>query len=135
MSSYVFDISDYISDIPPSAPDTTSSRLSYEDQLYIWCLLLKGRLAGKVSPAVTSGEGARAPVLYDLLVPASTAVQEVNAVSDTPITTAHLPAILKTFRHLEPPYSSVPEHLRKLAKKRGPKTWRERKLIKAKNPS
>lgn len=120
-------------DIPSEAPTlddegSAQARLSYEEQLAIWCLLLQNRLAGKLSPAVTTGPGARAPIVYDLLVPASFAVQELNALSDTPITVKHLPAILKQFRHLEPPYSSVPLQLRKTPKKRGPKAWQDRRL-------
>ena len=49
-----------------------------------------------------------APDKYALLVPEATAVAEINAISDTPITVKHLPSILARFRHLDPPYPSFP---------------------------
>ncbi len=80
-------------------------KLSYEDQLYVWCLLLRNNLAGKIAPAHPWD---RRQTEYVLLVPDTIAVAEVNDVLDTPITVAHLPSILARFRHLDPPYSSVP---------------------------
>ena len=79
--------------------------MRYEDQLYVWCLLLRNKLAGKIAPAHPWG---RRPTEYALLVPDSFAVAEVNAISDTPITVKHLPSILARFRHLDPPYPSFP---------------------------
>ena len=82
------------------ANDRTTNRLSYEDQLYIWCLLLQTNLVGKVK--------GRHKTEYIMLVPDGRAVAEINALSDTTITTKHLPSILKRFKHLDPPYSSFP---------------------------
>ena len=80
-------------------------QLSYEDQLHVWRLLLRNKLAGKIAPAHPSD---RRPTEYALLVPDSFAVAEVNAISDTPITVKHLPSILARFRHLDPPYPIFP---------------------------
>ena len=80
------------------ADDRTTNRLSYEDQLYIWSLLLQANLVGKVKR--------RPRTEYILLVPDVQAVAQINALSDTPITIKHLPSIVRRFRHLEPPYSS-----------------------------
>jgi len=77
-------------------------QLSYEDQLYIWCLLLRNKLAGKIAPAHARD---RRPTECAVLVPDALAVAEVNAVSDTPITVKHLSSILARFGHLDPPYS------------------------------
>ncbi len=82
------------------ADDRTTNRLSYEDQLYIWSLLLQANLVGKVKR--------RPRTEYILLVPDVQAVAQINALSDTPITIKHLPSIVRRFRHLEPPYSSSP---------------------------
>ena len=59
----------------------TTNRLSDEDQLYVWCLLLQQKLVGDIGSE------------YALLVPEERAVAEVNAMSDTPITVKHLPSI------------------------------------------
>ena len=82
------------------ANDRTTNRLSYEDQLYIWSLLLQANLVGKVK--------GKPRAEYIMLVPDERAVAEINALSDTPITTKHLPSILARFRHVDPPYSSFP---------------------------
>ena len=58
-------------------------QLSYEDQLRVWRLLLRNKLAGKIAPAHPRD---RRPTEYALLVPDLFAVAEVNAISDpTPI--------------------------------------------------
>ena len=75
--------------------------MRYEDQLYVWCLLLRNKLAGKIAPAHPRD---RRPTEYALLVPDAYAVAEVNAMLDTPITVAHLPAIMAQFKHLDPPF-------------------------------
>ena len=77
--------------------------MDYEDQLRVWRLLLRNKLAGKIAPAHPRDHR---PTEYALLVPDALAVAEVNAMLDTPITVAHLPAILAQFKHLDPPYSS-----------------------------
>ncbi len=74
--------------------------MSSEDQLYIWSLLLQTNLVGKIK--------GRPKTEYIMLVPDERAVAEINALSDTPITTKHLPSILARFRHVDPPYSSFP---------------------------
>jgi hypothetical protein len=79
--------------------------MSYEDQLYVWSLLLRNKLAGKIAPAHPWD---RRPTENALLVPDSFAVAAVNAISDTPITVKHLPPILARFKHLDPPYRSFP---------------------------
>ena len=79
-----------------SADQHTTNRLTDEEQLYIWCLLLRHKLVGDVGSE------------YALLVPEERAVAEVNAISDTPITVKHLPSILARFKHLAPPYASFP---------------------------
>ncbi len=92
-----------------------SGHLSYKEQLHVWRLLLKNNLAGKIAPAHPWD---RRPTEYALLVPHEVAVAEVNALLDTPITVDHLPSILARFRHLDPPYSSVPpDHHRKVYKR------------------
>ena len=63
-----------------SADQHTTNRLTDEEQLYIWCLLLRHKLVGDVGSE------------YALLVPEERAVAEVNAISDTPITVKHLPS-------------------------------------------
>jgi hypothetical protein len=95
--------------------------LSYEDQLHVWSLLVRNKLAGKIAPAHPKD---RRPTEYALLVPKALAVAEVNAVLDAPITVAHLPSILARFRHLDPPYSSVPPDDERKAYKRD---WMRRK--------
>jgi hypothetical protein len=87
--------------IPAGYDAPPSGHLSYEEQLHVWCLLLKNKLAGKIAPAHPWD---RRPTEYALLVPDKLAVAEVNAVSDIPITVDHLPSILARFRHLDPPY-------------------------------
>lgn len=131
MSTEVIEQIDISRDYDDTAPqDDSIGRLTYEDQLSVWCLLLQNRLVGQLSPPTTAGTGARAPIVYDLLVPASVAVQELNAVSDISITAKHLPAILKQFRHVDPPYSSFHPTLQKVPKKRGPKTWQQKRVLK-----
>lgn len=94
------------------------NRLSYEDQLYLWCLLLKNNIAGKVSPAVRSGPGARAPVRYELLVDETNAAAMINSLSDLePISPRQLRVIVKQFAHLDPPYPSFPPELHRKEKR------------------
>ena len=94
--------------------------MSYEDQLYVWSLLLGNKLAGKIAPAHPLD---RRPTEYAILVPDSFAVAEVNAISDTPITVKHLPSILARFKHLAPPYASFPSNRRRAYKRE----WMQRK--------
>ena len=94
--------------------------MRYEDQLYVWCLLLRNKLAGKIAPAHPSD---RRRTEYALLVPDALAVAEVNAMLDTPITIKHLAAILRRFSRLAPPYASFPSN-RRLAYKR---EWMQRR--------
>ena len=94
-----------------SADQHTTNRLTDEEQLYIWCLLLRHRFVGDVGSE------------YALLVPEERAVAEVNAVSDTPITIKHLAAILRRFSHLAPPYASFPSNRRRAYKRE----WMQRK--------
>ena len=77
--------------------------MDYEDRLRVWLLLLRNKLAGKIAPAHPRDHR---PTEYALLVPDALAVAEVNAMLDTPITVAHLPAILAQFKHLDPPFDS-----------------------------
>ena len=95
-------------------------QLSYEDQLSVWCLLLRNKLAGKIAPAHPR-DGR--PTEYALLVPDEQAVAEVNDVSDTPITVKHLPSILTRFKHLAPPDASFPSNRRRAYKRE----WMQRK--------
>jgi len=89
----------------------TTNRLSDEDQLYVWCLLVQQKLVGDIGSE------------YALLVPDDQAVAEVNGVSDTPITVKHLPSILSRFSHLAPPYAAIPSNRRRAYKR----DWMQRK--------
>jgi hypothetical protein len=101
-------------------PKERNMQLSYEDQLRVWRLLLRNKLAGKTAPAHPWD---RRPTEYAILVPDALAVAEVNAVSDTPITIKHLAAILRRFSHLAPPYASFPSNRRRAYKR----DWMQRK--------
>ena len=94
-----------------SADQHTTNRLTDEEQLYIWCLLLRHKLVGDIGSE------------YALLVPEERAVAEVNAVSDTPITIKHLAAILRRFSQLAPPYAAFPSNRRRAYKRE----WMQRK--------
>lgn len=87
--------------------DTKPYVYSKEDWLYLWCLALKYKLVGKLSPPTSRGEGSRQKVLYDCLVPDSVAVSELNARSDLPpISEKIWKSICKRYSAMEPPYSS-----------------------------
>jgi hypothetical protein len=89
-------------DVRSNAP--RAGQLTYMEQLHVWHLLLKKKLAGKIAPAHPWD---RRSTEYALLIPHTIAVAEINAVLDTPITVARLPSILARFRHLDPPYSDA----------------------------
>ena len=77
---------------------------SYEDQLYVWRLLLRDKLAGKIAPAHPKDNRA---LEYALLIPEQMAVDEINAITDVePITRKMLTAIVREFASKAPPYPS-----------------------------
>lgn len=86
-------------------PRAYSSRLSYEDQLYIFCLLLQSRLVGQLSP--WSERDPKKPH-YELLVDRGLAADLLNDVSDTPVTADQLKAVVSRFQGKEPLFSSIP---------------------------
>lgn len=82
-------------------------RLSYEDQLYVWGVLIQNNLAGKIAPALKHDR--RTKPEYAILIPEHLCLQAFNSVSDIgPITINQLKAAAKTFRFLEPPHPSFP---------------------------
>lgn len=90
-------------------PDTTThepkrKRLTDEDQLYLWCLLLQNNLVGQISPG--NGKDRRSKVKYACLLPDSLIVNEINRVSDVEITGDMLRAIVRRFQGTKPPYDS-----------------------------
>ncbi|MBA4129891.1 MAG: hypothetical protein C0519_00545 [Hyphomicrobium sp.] len=83
------------------------TRLSYEDQLYVWVTLIRLNMAGKIAPAHQHDR--RTPVEYGITAPEHLCLREFNHVSDLgPITINQLKATAKTFRYLEPPFPSFP---------------------------
>jgi hypothetical protein len=102
----LFNSSENFSEEP--TPDTKERiRLSYEDQLYVWCVLLQNNLAGRIAPQ--SRHDRRTNTEYSILIPEHLCLQEFNHLSDIgPITINQLRATAKTFRYLKPPYAGVP---------------------------
>ena len=95
--------------------------MSYEDQLYVWCMLLRNKLAGQIAPAHPKDNRA---LEYALLVPEEMAVDEINAITDVePITRKMLTAIVREFTGKAPPYASFATdgrvvYMRELMRKR-----------------
>lgn len=48
------------------------------EEAYVWKKALKFQIVGKLSPAMRSGEGSRAPVKFDFILPDATAVEYLN---------------------------------------------------------
>ena len=65
-----------------------------EDQLYVWCLLLRNKLAAKIAPAHPKDNRA---LEYALLIPEQMAVDEINATTDVSVTRRDLVAIVGEF--------------------------------------
>ena len=121
-------------------PKGKKHALSYEDQLYVWCLLLRNKLAGKIAPAHPKDNRA---LEYALLIPEQMAVDEINATTDVSVTRRDLVAIVGEFADQAPPYPSTEpapikykpylhsgggKKLRKSQQKQGrfwPKSWIE----------
>ena len=79
--------------------------MRYEDQLYVWCLLLRNKLAGQIAPAHPKDNRA---LEYALLVPEEMAVDEINAITDVePITRKMLTAIVREITGKAPPYPQL----------------------------
>ena len=78
--------------------------MRYEDQLYVWCLLLRNKLAGKIAPAHPKDNRA---LEYALLIPEQMAVDEINATTDVSVTRRDLVAIVGEFADQAPPYPST----------------------------
>ena len=95
--------------------------MRYEDRLYVWCLLLRNKLAGKIAPAHPRDNRA---LEYALLEPEQMAVDEINAITDVePITRKMLTSIVREFADKAPPYPSFEEggrvvYMRELMRKR-----------------
>lgn len=53
------------------------------EEWYIWHTAIKHRIIGQTSPSVTSGEGARKPVIYDFIAPDTAAIDMLNGICET----------------------------------------------------
>jgi hypothetical protein len=84
---------------------TPRRRLSDEEQLYVWCLLLQNNLVGQTNiPGYR--ERKKYKPHYERLLPDSLILQEVNRKSDVEVSLDMLKAICKRFQGTRPPYDS-----------------------------
>ena len=76
------------------------THLSKEDQFYIYWLLRQNGLIGQIWPVYTWD---KTPPVYGLIVGRDLALQELNGVSDTPVTERQLRTVLKSYGVAEGP--------------------------------
>ena len=97
-----------LSEADVTAHDTKNAprrRLSDEEQLYVWCVLLQNNLVGQTNvPGYRERKTFKRQ--YERLLPDSLILQEVNRKSDVEVSLDMLKAICKRFQGTRPPYDS-----------------------------